>query len=117
MPLTAQRNCGTMDVLATELAQNPGLQAKMDSMEKATQEILRTISSNGVDETFYIPVVVHILYNTTAQNISDEQILSQIRILNEDFRRTNPDKNNTPSVFQSVAADVKIEFRLATLDP
>ncbi len=64
-----------------------------------------------------IPVVVHILYNTTAQNISDNQIFSQIDVLNEDFRKLNSDAALVPSIWQSVAADVQLEFCLATKDP
>ncbi|TVR79673.1 MAG: T9SS C-terminal target domain-containing protein [Chitinophagaceae bacterium] len=64
-----------------------------------------------------IPVVVHVVYNTAVQNISDEQILSQIEVLNEDFRRLNADAANTPAEFQGVAADAGIEFCLATTDP
>ena len=36
-----------------------------------------------------IPVVFHVLYNTDAENISEAQIMSQLDILNEDFRRLN----------------------------
>ena len=64
-----------------------------------------------------IPVVVHVLYNTAAQNISDAQILSQIDVLNEDFRRLNSDASNTPADFLPVAADSEIEFCMATTDP
>jgi len=110
--ILSQRNCGSMEMLEKELATNPELRARMEAIENQT----RTTFSD-IPEIIYIPVVVHVLYNTSAQNISDAQILSQIRILNEDFRRTNPDKNNTPSIFQSVAADIQIEFRLATKDP
>ena len=64
-----------------------------------------------------IPVVVHILYNSTAQNISEEQVRSQIEALNRDFRRQNSDTSNTPVRFRNIAADVAIEFALATADP
>lgn len=66
-----------------------------------------------------IPVVVHIVYNTMqpAGNITDAQVISQIDVLNEDFRRLNADAVNTPSVFSGVAADVEIEFCLASEDP
>lgn len=64
-----------------------------------------------------IPVVVHVLYKTSDQNISDEQIKSQIDVLNKDFRRKNADTSNTPLRFKNVAADVQIEFALATADP
>ncbi len=68
-----------------------------------------------------IPVVVHVLHNGTPigveANISDEQILSQIRVLNEDFRRKNADAIRTPAEFLPVAADANIEFVLAKQDP
>ncbi len=64
-----------------------------------------------------IPVVVHVVYNTPEQNITDEQIYSQLAVLNEDFRRTNADRVNTPSHFAAVAGDVGIEFCLATTGP
>ena len=60
-----------------------------------------------------IPVVVHVIYNNSSENISDAQIQSQIDVLNEDFRRTNSDANNT----WSQAADTEIEFCLSTVDP
>ncbi len=72
-------------------------------------------------ETRVIPVVVHVLHNGTAvgvqANISDAQILSQIRVLNEDFRRKNADAIRTPAEFLPVAADANIEFVLAKQDP
>jgi len=68
-----------------------------------------------------IPVVVHVLHNGTAvgveANISDAQILQQIRVLNEDFRRKNADAILTPEEFLPVAADANIEFVLAKQDP
>lgn len=64
-----------------------------------------------------IPVVVHVLYVTPAQNITNAQIYSQIAILNQDYRRLNPDTINTPVGFDSIAADIQVEFCLATLDP
>ncbi|MDH5599141.1 MAG: zinc metalloprotease, partial [Cyclobacteriaceae bacterium] len=68
-----------------------------------------------------IPVVIHIIHNGepegTGLNIPYNQILSQITVLNEDFRRTNPDKTDTPAEFVPVAADTEIEFVLAKQDP
>jgi pregnancy-associated plasma protein-A/repeat uncharacterized protein DUF346 len=51
------------------------------------------------------------------QNISDAQIQSQMDVLNRDFRRTNPDVNNTPAPFLPLATDARIEFSLANVDP
>lgn len=65
-----------------------------------------------------IPVVVHVIHNGddlgTGENISDAQVRSQIKVLNEDFRRMMNTRgfNNNP-----VGADVEIEFCLAAVDP
>ena len=61
-------------------------------------------------------MVVHVVWNTAAQNISDAQVTSQIDVLNRDFRATNPDVANVP-VFAGLVADARIEFLLATTDP
>lgn len=68
------------------------------------------------DEVITIPVVVHVLYNNSEQNISDQQIKSQIDALNNDYRRRNADAINTPSPFNLVAADTRISFCLAKVD-
>jgi len=84
---------------------------------------LRTASTNtsGRDtlpnEVIVVPVVVHILYNSNNQNISDQQVMSQLISLNNDFRRLNADTVNTPVPFKSVAADIRIQFCLAKVDP
>lgn len=58
-----------------------------------------------------IPVHVNVLYRTTAENISNEQIQSQIDVLNEDYGGTNLDASNTPSTFTGVVAgNTKIRF-------
>ena len=69
------------------------------------------------DSILRIPVVVHVVYENTTENISDNIILSQINALNRDFRRQNADTTNTRVEFDTIAADTKIEFFLATIDP
>ncbi len=64
-----------------------------------------------------IPVVIHVVYNTAAQNISDAQAISQFSVLNNDFQRLNADTVNTPAAFKSVAGGVGITFCLAQRDP
>ncbi len=70
--------------------------------------------------TIIIPVVVHVLHNGEpigiGNNISDAQVQSQIDVLNEDFRRLNADRINTPAAFAGVTADPNFEFRLACTD-
>lgn len=65
-----------------------------------------------------VPVVVHVVYKNSIDNISDAQIQSQIDVLNEDFRKLNADfSTNVPASFQSLGADVEFEFCMASVDP
>lgn len=81
------------------------------------REQLNGMSPRLSDSLYTIPVVVHIVYNTEAQNLPDERVFTQINVLNEDFRRMNADTTNTPDAFRDVAADCMIEFCLASFDP
>jgi hypothetical protein len=53
----------------------------------------------------------------TDANISDNQVLSQIAVLNKDYNRLNTDADQTPSEFASVAGSIAIEFVLARQTP
>jgi hypothetical protein len=64
-----------------------------------------------------IPVVVHVVHRTAAENISKAQIESQIKVLNEDFRKKNADVSGVPAPFSGLAADARITFELASVDP
>lgn len=68
-------------------------------------------------ELVTIPVVIHIVYETEEQNISNEQIHSQMEVLNQDFRMQNPDIEEVPTEFTDDVADCNIEFELASRDP
>lgn len=63
-----------------------------------------------------IQVVVHVVYRTTEENISDEQIKSQIAVLNEDYRARNADLSRVPDPFKPFIGDARIQFVLATKD-
>lgn len=64
-----------------------------------------------------IPVVVHVLYRREEFNISTAKILSQITVLNQDYRKKNSDHIKTPPEFAHLVADAEIEFELAKTDP
>ncbi|MBI3510618.1 MAG: T9SS type A sorting domain-containing protein [Bacteroidetes bacterium] len=85
--------------------------------ENSVQQWIAAHAGNSVQSVITIPVVVHVIYKTAVQNISDNQVYSQMQVLNEDYGRTNPDTVNTPSGFQSVAANTGIQFCLAQVDP
>ena len=71
--------------------------------------------------TYQIPVVVHVIHNGeaigTGANISEAQILSQIDVLNKDYKRLNLDAGNTPAEFLPVAGGIDIEFVMAKRTP
>jgi hypothetical protein len=64
-----------------------------------------------------IPVVVHVVYRTDADNLSDAQIASQIDVLNEDYAAANKDLEGVPSIFTDVIGKPGLRFALATTDP
>lgn len=111
-----QRTCAANEVLLRQLQENPEMQQMRDAIEQQTAQF---IQSGGVKDRVVvtIPVVVHVVWNTTAENLSDDKILSQIDVLNADFRRLNADAANTPSYFQGVAADCEVNFCMAQRDP
>ena len=70
---------------------------------------------------YQLPVVVHVIHNGepvgSGSNIHDEQIISQISVLNKDFQRLNADADNTPAEFLPAAGSLDIEFVLAKQTP
>ncbi|MFD2514063.1 M43 family zinc metalloprotease [Pontibacter locisalis] len=118
--MTTKRTCGTESYVEELKQRNPQFEQMQQLVEQAVQQAMQTQQEGQhmrMATTVTIPVVFHVLYNTAEENISDEQVLSQLNILNADFRRKNADAANTPSYFQPFAADTDIEFCLASLDP
>ena len=68
-------------------------------------------------QAIIIPVVFHVIHANGSENISDEQIMSAMDILNEDFSNTNPKIDDLVSDFTHLAADVGFHFCLAGKDP
>ncbi len=114
-----QRNCGTMQHLDEIRQRDPGVDNRMDVENLDIKHWIsnNTSSSKSMPNIITIPVVVHVIYKNSSQNISDAQIFSQIDILNEDFRMNNSDASSIPSAFAGAAADCEIEFCLAVRDP
>lgn len=111
--------CGTMEVHRRLLNQSVTYQerrALIDNRALAYEDQTRSVGRSGIA---IIPIVVHVVHNPAdpAQNISATQIQSQIDVLNEDFRATNPDISQVPAVWADRVADCNIEFHLASTDP
>jgi len=114
------RNCGTMDHLNQQLQADPGLSQRMQDVENQTAAyVAQQMSKNGnrTAAVVTIPVVFHVVYNTTAQNISDALCIAQLNQLNLDFAKLNSDAGSTPALFSGVAANTNIQFCMAQRDP
>jgi len=117
LEMPKQRSCGTMVVHERLMRTDPAYARARAASENRHFEYLRrgpTAARTGVT---VIPVVVHVVYKTSQQNISDEQIKSQIDVLNQDYRMKNTDVSSVPSPFTPLVADARVEFKLATKDP
>jgi len=115
--LFAQKRCGTTDYLHLLENNHPEIRDEKINLEKDIQKWIKDNAKYQLKSIITIPIVVHVVYNSPQQNISDQQIQSQITVLNNDYRRTNIDAMMTPSVWTSVAADCEIEFCLTSTDP
>jgi Pregnancy-associated plasma protein-A/Secretion system C-terminal sorting domain len=96
--------------------------SKSPSINTNNSKVATTLTGPGTrdtlpNEVIVVPVVIHVLFHTSVQNISDAQVLSQLTVLNNDYRRLNADTVNTPAPFKGVAADARIVFCLAKVDP
>lgn len=126
-PNALAQRCATHQHYEQLKNNNPALYRSIASFQDQLNHIIETKRSARENilaaETLYrVPIVVHILHNNSSgliggvgnSNITDAQILSQIEVLNEDFRR----KANTRGFNSNpIGADAMIEFCLADKTP
>ena len=112
--------CHADEVNAENLKSNPNMMGS-DAFEDKLKAKIHELSQQRSAEQMVvltIPVVVHVLNNGEAigvnSNISDAQVLSQIEVLNEDFRRMLGTRgyNTNP-----IGADVEVQFCMAQTAP
>lgn len=115
--------CATDEYNQELLQNNPGMMGS-ESYERwlapkiANIKAQRSAADANGSLLYTIPVVVHVIHNGepigVGSNISDAQVLSQIQVMNEDFRRMAGTNgfNSDPD-----GADVQIEFCLAQRTP
>jgi hypothetical protein len=113
-PSVEVRQCASMDVLQKQLQEDPQLQSRMDEIETNLEKNQNLMKMGRlVNGVYEIPVWVNVLYRTSAENISQTQIQSQIDVLNEDFGGTNTDNVLVPSTFSTLkAGNCNIRFVL-----
>lgn len=111
-----RRTCGTMEVHRRLLDSDPAYAAARQSLETVAFRYAKgrlSVQRTGVSR---IQVVVHVVYQTAEQNISDAQVASQIAALNRDYRGKSLGAVALPSPFRDLIADARVEFELARMD-
>ncbi len=108
--------CGNEAIFHKNILRDTALASRLKQNDEAIQ---RFLSEHGNMErhTLSIPVVVHVVWHTEAENICDHDVFSQIEALNRDFSGENADISTIPTEFKTVlAGGVGLRFCLATED-
>ena len=110
-----KKRCLTDDLHHQRMSKYPHLYTEIDKDESVLQGMINhAVLKRGI---IHIPVVVHVIYNSPLENISDEQVFSQIAVLNKDYSKKNADTLQKDHPFYSLIGNVGIHFFLATKDP
>ena len=120
---TAQRAnttlCGTDQERARLIAEDPTYLEREAALAAEVSQLIQNarVERGGGDQVYVIPVVFHVLHLRGRENISNEQILDAMAVLNRDYDKQNADTSEAWPVFRPLIADMDIEFRLANRDP
>lgn len=109
----SQRTCGSYEyyILTNE---NPQIRKAREELENRIRQFIRQNLSYRSEGIYRIPVVVHIVM-PDPNDISDNQISTQIDVLNQDFNALNSDIINVPPVFQNLISSTRFTFYLANV--
>src|SRR6185369_13259631 len=119
----SQDRCSTMEYekMLHPNRLNREIQFEQWMEQKIQESKTKSFGIDRIQSTYTIPVVVHIIHNGEAigsgTNLSDQQIQSQMTVLNNDFNHLNADQINTPAEFAGLAGSLNIQFVLAKQDP
>ncbi|MCE7064737.1 T9SS type A sorting domain-containing protein [Dyadobacter sp. CY326] len=116
------QRCASTELEALKLSRYPALQKLRNKSEEAIQNRIKVNKAlrTSADEIVTIPVVVHVIHSEEGNpiggqgnaNISDDQIQSQIDVLNEDYSNTSGYKG---FYTDSLGVDTGIRFKLVTV--
>lgn len=107
--------CQTDEIHKQNIIKYPELLANEARANKIAREQVASIINNKKAGVKIIPVVFHVIHQHGTENISQAQIMDQIRILNEDYRKKSGTMGGSST--DPLADDMEIEFRLAQYDP
>jgi pregnancy-associated plasma protein-A len=118
MAAPKRRQCGTQQVHERLLELHPAFRERENSIEQGIRRSIALGTAQRVmRQLITIPVVVHVVYRTPSENISDAQVKSQIDVLNLDYAGKNADASTIPAPWKGLAGNPNVQFALAKKDP
>lgn len=102
-------HCGYDWVIQQHEKDNPGYKSHL---EKSFQQLKNRAQFTKTDFIQKVKTVVHIVYQDSSQNLSDERVEAVIDRLNTDFSRSNADTINVRPIFKDRADNPGIHFEL-----
>jgi len=108
-------------ILRKKVLENPNLKQLYIDFEKQFRTRISRIKQQKtdtlIDSMRIIPVVFHIIHKGGIENISNDQVRDAVSLINIDYNKQNADTANTYSIFKPLAANCRLQFRLAKVDP
>lgn len=109
--------CGADQQRHELISQYPEVLEEEAKLDAFTKQFAANYSANQREFDYVIPIVFHIIHRGGTENITDAQVLDQLRILNEDFQKLNADTSLVIPEFKNLIGNAKVEFRLARKNP
>lgn len=113
-----QYQCGTDQMRAERIAKDPTYLQREAEYEADVQRLIRNSTEmRGRDVIITIPIVFHIIHLGGSENITNEQILNEVELLNQDYSATNPDIDEVREGMVPFIGNAEFRFELPTRDP
>jgi hypothetical protein len=71
----------------------------------------------GLSQVQKIPTVVHIIYNTNDQDLTDQQVQMLLDSINLNFKGLSTNNGISREIFDTLMVDTEIELCLTNQDP
>ena len=114
--------CSHEHTIQRHLINNPNFLQERDGQEILIQDYIKKLRAEGglkgiQNADFVIPVVLHVFHDGEDGRLTEEQLRSGLKVLNDDMNGRNSDWEDVDSEFDGIKATLNIEFCLASIDP
>lgn len=118
MVVPPHRTCGTMEHFEHLKSIDPNAEANKIALDNFIADYIQKNPTAKTNSIVTIPTVFHVVYSSSTQNITDQRLLDQLTVLNQDYSKSNSDTNKIPAIWRdTVAADCEVQFCMAQQTP